>query len=302
MIRPVRFESNPMTADSNRFQGKFQATANEQQQAAVAEFDVLVATLRDAGVQVLVVQDTAEPHTPDSIFPNNWFSTHSDGRAVLYPMEAPNRRLERRNDVFDVLAQQNFDVRELLDLSVHEDRGHYLEGTGSLVLDRENRIAYACLSTRTHLDPLGEFSQRLGYEVVAFDAVDRDGTAIYHTNVMLSIAEEVALICADAIVDQQQRTSVICRLKDTGHEVVELTQSQMEAFAGNALALRTQSDERLIVMSKSAYDVLAEKQRQQLGRSNRLLYVPINAIEKSAGGSVRCMLAEIHLPERTDSK
>ena len=190
MIRPVRFESNPQTAESNRFQGRSGATVEQQHAAALVEFDSLVEALRDHGIDVIVVDDTIDPHTPDSIFPNNWVSFHGDGRVVLYPMEAENRRTERRMDIIETLdADPDYFVSEVIDLSQHEVDGHFLEGTGSMVLDRINHVAYACLSSRTQLDPLGDFAQRMDYEVVAFDAVDRDGVPIYHTNVLMNIGE-----------------------------------------------------------------------------------------------------------------
>ena len=195
MIRPARFESNPLTAESNVFQGRSDATPSEQQDASLAEFDKLVEALRVAGINVIVVDDTHEPHTPDSIFPNNWVSFHADGRVVLYPMEAENRRTERRTDIIEQLTETyDFQVTEIVDLSAHEDTGHHLEGTGSMVLDRSNKIAYACLSSRTQHDPLGDFAQRLDYDVVAFSAVDSDGVPIYHTNVLMNIGEVVAVI------------------------------------------------------------------------------------------------------------
>jgi hypothetical protein len=304
MIRPVAFESNLLTAASNRFQGRSTATADEQQAAAAREFDGLVAALRDAGVEVVVVDDMAEPHTPDAIFPNNWISTHADGRVVLYPMEAENRRTERRADIVERLhSEHGRHVSEVIDLSGHEDAGHFLEGTGSMVLDRGNRIAYACLSTRTHLDPLGDFAQRLDYDVVAFEAVDRDGAPIYHTNVLMSIGDGIAVICDEAIVRDDQREAVVSRLEETGHEVVSLNYAQLEAFAGNMLELVSTSGERVLAMSRQAYDALNEEQRATLARGRRIVSVPIDNIESAAGGSVRCMLAEIHLPmagERTE--
>ncbi|MBT8081839.1 MAG: amidinotransferase [Gammaproteobacteria bacterium] len=303
MIRPAAFESNPLTAASNRFQGRNTASAAEQQAAAAREFDALVAALQNAGIEVIVVDDTAEPHTPDSIFPNNWISTHADGRVVLYPMEAQNRRTERRNDIVECLhSEHGRHVTEVIDLSGHEDAGHFLEGTGSMVLDRANRIAYACLSTRTHLDPLGDFAQRLDYDVVAFDAVDRDGAPIYHTNVLMSIGDGIAVICDEAIVRDDQREAVVSRLEETGHAIVSLDYAQLEAFAGNMLELVSASGERVLAMSRQAYDALNEQQRATLARGRRIVSVPIDNIELAAGGSVRCMLAEIHLPatgERT---
>ena len=298
MIRPVRFESNPQTAASNRFQEQIDASAEEQQRAARAEFDSLVAALRDHAVDVLVFEDTTEPHTPDSIFPNNWVSFHADGRVVLYPMEAPNRRLERRPDVIGRLVDDHgFAVSEIIDLSGHEGRGQYLEGTGSMVLDRIGHIAYACLSSRTHLGPLGDFAQRMDYEVVSFDAVDRDGVPIYHTNVVMSVGETFAVICDAAIRREEQRAAVLRRLRDSGRDVISIDYGQLAAFAGNMLELRTARGERLVAMSRQAYDSLDDKQRRMLRDNGEILAVPIDNIEASAGGSVRCMLAEVHLPK-----
>ena len=304
MIRPVRFESNPLTAASNPFQGRTDAPAAEQQRAALREFEGLVDLLRENGVDVVVVEDTVEPHTPDSIFPNNWVSFHADGRVVLYPMEAENRRTERRPDIVDKLdAEHGFTVREFVDLSGHEDDGRYLEGTGSMVLDRVNRVAYACLSSRTQLDALGDFAQRMDYDVVAFDAVDRNGVPIYHTNVLMNVGEELAVICDEAIARQEQREAVLQRLQETGHDVVSLTYDQLDAFAGNMLELHDKNGERVLAMSQRAYDSLSEDQRATLAANARIVSTPIDNIESWAGGSVRCMLAEIHLPkEGTDQK
>ena len=296
MIMPVRFESNPHTAASNKFQGRNPDSADKQQQDAAAEFAGLRAALEAEGIEVVAFDDTEEPHTPDAIFPNNWVSFHADGTVVLYPMEAPNRRTERRPDIIDALAERyGFQVREIVDLSAHEDAGQFLEGTGSLVLDRSHRIAYACLSSRTHLDALGDFAQRMGYEVVAFDAVDRDGAPIYHTNVLMNVGEQLAVICAEAIPREDQRAAVLASLRDTGHDVVEISFDQMDAFAGNMLELRSASGERVIAMSQQARDSLDESQLARLSANARIVSAPIDSIESSAGGSVRCMLAEIHL-------
>ena len=297
MIRPVRFESNPLTAASNRFQGKTQATPDEQQDLAQSEFNGLVDALRDTGIEVIVVDDTAEPHTPDSIFPNNWVSFHADGRVVLYPMEAENRRTERRMDIVETLdADFGYSVREIVDLSHHEQNEHYLEGTGSMVLDRANHVAYACLSSRTQLDALGEFAQRMGYEVITFDAVDRDGVRIYHTNVLMNIGEKLAVICDEAILRDDQRAAVVQRLQDTQHQVISLSYEQLYAFAGNMLELRKQDGARVTAMSQQAFESLSAEQRLMLEENGSVLSVPIETIEASAGGSVRCMLAEVHLP------
>lgn len=298
MIRPARFESNPLTAESNRFQVSQEASPEQQQRSAVAEFEALGRMLEENGVTVIRIDDTAEPHTPDSIFPNNWVSFHADGTVVLYPMEAANRRTERRHDIIDSLSRDHgFQVSEIMDFSSHENEGHYLEGTGSMVLDRFNRIAYACLSSRTHLDVLGEFAQRMDYDIIAFDAVDKDGAAIYHTNVLMNVGESLAVICADTITRPDQREAVLRRLAETGREVVMLTHEQLEAFAGNMLELRAASGERLIAMSTRARESLTTGQIDTIEKYATIVNADIHTIEDSAGGSVRCMLAEIHLPQ-----
>lgn len=297
MIRPTRFESNPLTASSNRFQGKSGKDAEDQNSSAQQEFDALATALREAGITVLLVDDTAEPHTPDSVFPNNWVSFHADGRVVLYPMEAKNRRTERRPDILQMLGSTaGFAIKEVVDLTGHEDAGHFLEGTGSLVLDRSNRLAYACLSSRTHLDPLGDFAQRMDYEILAFDALDRAGVPIYHTNVMMSVGERIAAVCTDAIAREDQRSAVIETLTDSGHEVLFLSFDQLDAFAGNMLELRDGHGGRLVAMSQQAYASLDAAQLALLHENGRIVTADISTIEASAGGSVRCMLAEVHLP------
>ena len=297
MIRPARFESNPETAESNRFQGKTAAPPAEQQAAALEEFEALAMALEGCGISVLRFDDTTEPHTPDAIFPNNWVSFHADGSVVLYPMEAPSRRQERRPDIIDSLvADYGYAVRQVIDLSHHEDAGHFLEGTGSMVLDRVNHIAYAGLSTRTHLDPLGEFAQRMDYDIVAFDATDKSGTPIYHTNVLMNIGEELAVICDEAISKDEQRTAVLERLMQTGHRILSLSFDQLESFAGNMLELKSESGDRIIAMSAHACQALSDSQREMIGENATILSTAIDNIERSAGGSVRCMLAEVHLP------
>jgi hypothetical protein len=298
MIRPARFQSNPQTANSNRFQGRTSASPADQHAAALAQFEALAQALEHAGIRVVVFDDTPEPHTPDAIFPNNWVSFHADGTVVLYPMEAPNRRTERRRDIVESLAaDRGFLVRNVVDLSHHENDGHFLEGTGSMVLDRSKRIAYACLSSRTHLDPLGEFAQRLDYEVLAFDAVDQNGAAIYHTNVLMNVGEKIAVICDEAIPRPEQRQAVLESLAGTGHEVIRLTFAQLHAFAGNMLELRSAGSRRVTAMSEQARNALDEGQLAKLAANGDVVSAAIDTIECSSGGSVRCMLAEIHLPE-----
>lgn len=265
MIRPARFMSNPQTSASNRFQAAPAATPDEQQAVALAEFDRLADALESAGVHTFVYADTPEPHTPDAVFPNNWVSFHADGRVVLYPMEAENRRDERRLDVIESLVRDHgFHVSEVIDLSFHERDGVFLEGTGSMVLDRANRIAYACLSSRTQLDALGDFAQRLDYEVIAFDAVDRHGHPVYHTNVLMMLGERIAVLCTDAIPDKWQRKAVLDSLARSGHEVLDITFDQLEHFAGNMLELRGAGGRRVVALSQQAYDALDEQQRERL--------------------------------------
>ncbi len=298
MIRPARFGSNPMTAASNRFQADADTLPDELQSAAEAEFDRFAETLEANGIRAVVVPDLADPETPDAIFPNNWVSFHADGRVVLYPMEAKNRRLERRLDIIEMLdTDLGYHVSEIVDLSGHEVNGHYLEGTGSMVLDRQHRIAYAGLSTRTHLDPLGDFAQRLDYDVVAFDAVDRNGIPIYHTNVLMNIGESIAVVCDVAIHREEQRAAVLKQLEDTGHDIVHIDYTQLGSFAGNMLELRNDRGERLTVMSKTAFESLHADQMGKLRDNGTIVTADIDCIERAGGGSVRCMLAEIHLPK-----
>ncbi len=301
MIRPVAFRGNPETAESNRFQREpGTVEAGSEQAAAAVEFEGLVRALENAGVRVIVVEDTLEPDTPDSVFPNNWVSFHADGRVILYPMMAPNRRGERRRDILEHLsAEEGFRIDEVIDLSAHELDDRFLEGTGSLVLDRVHRIAYACISPRTSLELLAEFGQRLGYEVLGFDARDRQGVPIYHTNVLMCVGEKFAVICDEAIVDQAQREAVLRKLRETGHEIVSITRDQKNRFAGNMLELQNAEGKRLLAMSRRAEESLTHEQKAVLTRYVRIVSAPIETIEDSAGGGVRCMMAEIHLPHRS---
>lgn len=298
MIRPVRFLSNPETRASNAFQSSEATLAEAEQQArALAEFEGLVQALTAAGVEVHVFEDTPEPHTPDAIFPNNWVSFHACGRVVLYPMMAVNRRLERRHDVLAALAKTHgLRLSERLDLSAHEAEGRYLEGTGSMVLDRVHRLAYACRSPRTHDTVLADFARQLEYEVMAFEALGPDGTPIYHTNVLMSVGEGFAVVCAEAIANLTEREAVLTRLQATGHEIVTISFAQMLAFAGNMLALCDREGRQVLAMSSRAEASLNASQRDVLTRHARLVASPIPTIEDHAGGSVRCMLAEVFRP------
>lgn len=300
MIRPVAFAGNPQTRPSNAFQ---QLDSGEvgaaNQAAALREFDGLVGALEKAGVTVHVFDDTHEPHTPDSIFPNNWVSFHADGTVVLYPMLAENRRLERRLDLLEVLSTKHgFHASRVLDLTRHEHAGRYLEGTGSLVLDRVHRIAYACVSPRTDLDVLGDFAQQLDYDIVAFEAHDAAGMAIYHTNVLMSVGERFAAVCLSAI-RADERDGVLNQLRGTGRTVIDLSMQQMNAFAGNMLELGSSLTGSVVAMSERARDALTVEQRATLESSaGPIVAAPIPTIEQLGGGSVRCMLAELHIPKK----
>jgi len=298
MIRPVRFGANPETLASNSFQSQQPTLADSAaQRAAAAEFDGLVAALRVAGVTVHVLDDTPEPHTPDALFPNNWVSFHADGSVVLYPMLAPNRRAERRNDVLEALsASHGFRISRVLDLTAHESRGKFLEGTGSLVLDRVHRVAYACISPRTDLDVLGDFAQQLDYDVVAFEAVDAAGAAIYHTNVLMCVGTRFAAVCS-ACIREDERGAVIDALRTTGHTIVDLCMEQLAAFAGNMLELRPARAGVVVAMSTRARDSLSPQQRSLIEQhAGPIVAAPIPTIETLGGGSVRCMIADVHLP------
>jgi hypothetical protein len=296
MVRPARFTANLQTAGSNRFQQPNAADGDLQPQA-LREFDMLVQALRAAGVNVVVFEDTLEPHTPDSIFPNNWLSLHADGTAVLYPMFAENRRWERRPELLRALVTEHgFRVDRVIDLAYHEAADRYLEGTGSLVLDRTNHVAYACLSARTDSRVLEDFASRLGYEVVTFHAVDISGSAIYHTNVMLSVGRRIAVLCSEC-VRPDDRDGLRQRLSGGGRTILDLTYEQLASFAGNVLELESATRGSVVAMSDQAWNALTDAQRLLLeGCIDRVVRTPIPTIEQFGGGSVRCMLAEIHLP------
>lgn len=294
MIRPTRFGANPETAASNRFQ-QSGAEAGVAE-IARAEFDGLAERLRAAGVAVHAVEDTPEPVKPDACFPNNWVSFHADGTVVLYPMMAPSRRAERRAEPIAALRDAGFRIERTVDLSALETRGEYLEGTGSLVLDRCHRIAYSCRSPRTTPAALAEFAGRLRYRVIAFDAVGPAGEPAYHTNVMMAIGDGFSVICAEAIPDAAERSEVLNELVATGHEPILIGERAMHGFAGNLLALRDRDGGQVIAMSDAAWASLDADARDALERHGRIVTAPIPVIERHGGGSVRCMIAEVFLP------
>ena len=298
MVRPARFGSNPQTAATNAFQRSAPGEERDQQINVLQEFDALANTLQRAGVEVLIAPDSEEPPKPDAIFPNNWVSFHRDGTVALYPMLAPNRRWERRDEILEqVVRTGRFHVSRTVDLTHREAEEKYLEGTGSVVLDRVNRVAYACSSPRTDLDVLGEFAQQLDYDLMTFDAVDASGAAVYHTNVLMAIGTGFAVVCAESIPTLSHRAAVLGKLRATGHDTIEISQAQMARFAGNVLELAARGS-LLVALSTTALSSLEGAQRRMLESHGSLLPVSIPTVERCGGGGVRCMLAEIHLPKR----
>lgn len=293
MIRPVNFSFNAETAVNNAFQSA--SSDNKQQEKALAEFEGLVKILRDNNVDVTVVNDTPEPYTPDSIFPNNWVSFHQDGVVCLYPMYAVNRRQERKPGVLQELGHK-FELSTTLDFSPYEQEGLFLEGTGSMVLDRDNKIAYACLSPRTDKKVLQDFCEKMGYTPVVFTSVDGQGLPIYHTNVMMCVADKYVVVCLDSLPVAAERKLLSATIEGSGKEIIEITPEQMNHFAGNMLQVHNDKNEKLLVMSTQAYQSLTPAQVERLRSFNRIIHAPLTTIETNGGGSARCMLAEVHLP------
>jgi hypothetical protein len=294
MIRPDRFGDNPETAGSNFFQ-RSAPSLGDTALRAQHEFDALALALANAGVRVHQFAGQRGAALPDEVFPNNWLSLHADGTAVLYPMLAPNRRRERRRDILQALEASGYAVDRVVDLTELETRGEYLEGTGSLVLDRARHVAYACLSPRTRGLALAEFARQLRYDVVPFRAVDGAGRAIYHTNVVLSLGTRFAALCTAAIADAAERRAVVARLEASQRELIDLSNDELESFAGNVLELDGASGP-VIALSATALRSLAATTRRALERHGRLVAADVATIERIGGGSVRCMLAEVALP------
>lgn len=291
MVKPVRFGFNPQTAQSNAFQKK-EGYGIQVQEAALREFLAYATLLRANGISIALAEDTQEPRTPDSIFPNNWFSTHEDGTLVLYPMAAPNRREERKGHFLEII-KKNFKVTRTVDLTHYEEEGLFLEGTGSMILDRENKIVYACRSPRTDMKVLDDFCTQLGYTPVTFESVDRNGQQIYHTNVMMCVGTAYAIVCLESIADPQERENVVTSLEKSGKKIIEISFDQVNKFAGNMLELRNGEGKKFLVMSATARKSLTSEQNRELSKTYRLLSPQLETIETNGGGSARCMLAEI---------
>lgn len=304
MVKPAAFGYNVETAENNYYQKESKdLTKQEVQERAVKEFNAFVEKLRGRGVDVIVVDDTAEPVTPDAIFPNNWVSFHDNGDAIWYPMFSPMRRNERRGDVMAFLKNNyNYQIKQIHDLSVLEAEGVFLEGTGSLVLDRVNKIAYAAISNRTHKQALFAFAKKTGYKTVEFEAfqsVDAKRLPIYHTNVMMSVGQKLAIVCLDSIDKSEDREKLISILKDTKKEIVEITEEQCNSFAGNMLEVQTKDGEAVMVMSSAAYHALTPDQIQKISKHCDILHSSLETIEMAGGGSARCMMAEVFLPQKS---
>jgi hypothetical protein len=291
MIQPVNFGFNAETAVNNTFQKNIDG---DLQQKALQEFTDFVALLRNNKVDVMVVEDSLNPSTPDSIFPNNWISFHADGRIFLYPMFAENRRKERKTSVLDAIKRK-FSFTEIVDLSSSEAHNLFLEGTGSMILDRENNLVYACLSPRTDEKLLNEFCSRIGYCAVSFQSTDQHGVDIYHTNVMMCIGKTFAVVCLESIKDDAERAILIEALQKSHKEIVDITLQQVNRFAGNMLQVINEDGELLLVMSSQAYQALTARQIEILQNHSRIIHSSLNSIETAGGGSARCMMAEVFL-------
>jgi hypothetical protein len=297
MVRPSNFGFNEETAANNAFQSRdARMSAQEMRERAVAEFDAFVYKLRAAGVDVLVVEDSADPIKPDAVFPNNWVTFHQEGFVVTYPMFAPTRRLERQEFIIDAVLQKGFHSDARFHFEDNEGRNRFLEGTGSIIFDHQHRLAYACLSPRTDADLLEDLCQKIAYQKVVFHALDAQGQDIYHTNVMMALGETFVVIALDSVRDSLERQQLEAKFRETGKEIIAISLEQMNAFAGNMLQVKNMEGQTILVMSSTAYQALTPEQMTQLEGHTQLLHSPINTIETYGGGSARCMMAEVFLP------
>ncbi|MDB4067712.1 arginine deiminase-related protein [Flavobacteriaceae bacterium] len=299
MIRPAQFRMNEQTAVNNYFQAQAGMTPEAVEKKAQEEFDTYVSVLREKGVQVTVVQDTLDPDTPDALFPNNWVSFHQDATVALYPMFAENRRLERREAVLEILEEDGFIIDQVMDYTAAEDSGIFLEGTGSLILDRVHKKAYCALSSRADEELFIEFCEDFEYTPVIFTAnqtVEGKRLPIYHTNVMMCLAETFAVICSDSIDDKKARKAVFNHLKEDGKEVIAISEVQMHSFAGNMLQVLGSNETPYLVMSTNAYESLQPDQLSKIRKHCEIIHADLSTIETCGGGSARCMMAEVFLP------
>lgn len=297
MIRPAAFGFNEETAANNYFQSATAIAPSQLQQRAVAEFDAMINTLREQAIDVLVVEDTQDPPKPDAIFPNNWLSTSPGGIVSVFPMYAPSRRREKRDDILQWLANK-FVVNDVQDWSEYEVEGRFLEGTGSMVIDHDNHMIYASASARTSIPVLEKFAATNHYQAIVFLATDKENRPVYHTNVVMSLGDEFAILCEEAIDEEWELIAVRQLLESTGKMIIPITRDQMYCFAGNALQVKNAHDEKILVLSQTAFSSLRKDQRDMLEAFSQLLPIEIPIIEEVEGGSVRCMMAEIFLERR----
>lgn len=298
MVEPIAFGYNSQTAENNYFQ--VEQKEADIQEKALQEFNNFVGKLRNKGIKVITVKDTLEPHSPDSIFPNNWVSFHEDGRVALYPMFAPNRRVERRADILDTVRNEGFKISEMNDLSSPENEDKFLEGTGSMIFDHDHKIAYGSVSLRLDEELFRDFCDQFGYTPVVFHSFQNVGNQrlpIYHTNVMMCVAEQFVVICLDCIDDELEREKVQEVIKSTEKEIIEISEDQMHQFAGNMLQVQNEEGTQFLVMSETAYKSLTKEQIEKIESYCEIIYADLNTIEVNGGGSARCMLAEVFLPK-----
>jgi hypothetical protein len=302
MIRPAAFGFNEETAANNYFQSdlnnsKEAPIALRVQQKALAEFDKMVYMLRNNDIDVLVIDDTIEPAKPSAIFPNNWLSTSPEGIVAVFPMYAPNRRPEKRDDILKMLAEK-FLVKDVQDWSEFEAEGRFLEGTGSMVMDHDNKMIYAAVSERTNLSVLEKFASANSYQAIVFLATDKEGRPVYHTNVVMALGEKFCVLCEEAIDEEWELIAVRQLLESTGHNIIPITREQMQRFAGNMLEVKNKKGDNILILSRAAFDSLCKEQKQMLEAYAKLLPIPVPTIEQAEGGSVRCMIAEIFLTRK----
>jgi len=294
MVRPAAFGFNAETATNNYFQFNPDISKDELQQKALTEFDNMVQTLRSHAIDVLVIEDTKEPPKPDAIFPNNWLSTSPAGTVSVFPMYATNRRAEKRDEILQQLAT-TFIIKDVQDWSEYEAEGRFLEGTGSMVVDHENKMIYACVSERTSLSVLEKYAATNGFQAIVFLATDKNGMPVYHTNVMMALGEGFCVLCEEAIEEEWELIAVRQLLESTGHTIISITREQMHQFAGNMLQVKNKKEENFLILSRAAFDSLRKEQKQMLEAYATLLPIPVPTVEDVEGGSVRCMMAEIFL-------
>ncbi len=297
MVRPAAFGFNEETAANNYFQSNLNIDNNELQQKAIAEFDNMVQMLRSHDINVLVIEDSKEPPKPDAIFPNNWLSTSPNGIVSVFPMYAPNRRIEKRDAILEQLGKE-FIIHDMQDWSEYEAEGRFLEGTGSMIIDYNNKMIYACVSERTSLSILEKYAVTNGFQAIVFLATDKNGMPVYHTNVVMTLGEGFCVLCEEAIDEEWELIAVRQLLESTNHTIIAITRGQMHQFAGNMLQVKNNSGEKYLIMSQTAYNSLRKEQKQMLEAYSSLLPIAVPTIEEVEGGSVRCMMAEIFLSKK----